>query len=606
MGRQRRRRRPADAAAPDRGRRRRSPRAALARRRDALLRLEPQHDHRSLHPEDRRRAHRAPLRRGGRRDLAAGQPRRRVPPLHLLSRARLRAALHPPAPRRRRPPLPRRPFRHAPGRVDQPRPPSRSSTARPSEGTSPSSRSPSARRSRRGRWRRGTSRARPFPPTGAGSSTCPSRGRWRPWARPSPPMPRRCSRRSRSRPPPPPSLRRSPWSCRASPGSPRSPGTAARSTSRSSSPTPTTTARSTRATTAFSSARPLSFEGGKPVAGAPEQLTDTSWNCEYPSPFPDRLIATCSQDASLDVYSLPLDGEVPAAWTMQQLENAIDDADTRVVEQLLTSRKLARETTPGGRRLAMLDLAMVHLELEEFRAADYYAELIHTLHDQGTAGISTPLRLLVEQRRAVRRREQGRLIEGFRAEARARLDKLVPGKSASPMAEDIIHLVRSEIFDSLGEITEARTELQAVTVDETTAALHHPGVLRAGRRVLPRARRPRGARGRGPRPIHERRAHARRPAPLCAGRGARDDPGPSLVRGRRDPRTRTRRPGRGRARARGRLRGSTSPRAPCSPSAAGTPPKRLSDAPPALYGSAEPAGPAPRPRRRSGAAGGRR
>jgi hypothetical protein len=213
---------------------------------------------------------------------------------------------------------------------------------------------------------------------------------------------------------------------------------------------------------------PLSFVGGAAVAGPPEQLTDTSWNCEYPSPFANRLIATCSQDASLDVYSLPLDGEVPEKWTMQQLDNAIDDADTRVEEQLLTSRRLARETTPVGRRLAMLALAMVHLELEEFRAADYYAELIHSVRDATSAGISTPLRLLVEQRRAVRRREQGRLMEGFRTEARARIDKLDASKAESPMAEDLIHLVRSEIFDSMGQITQARTELEAVTVDATT------------------------------------------------------------------------------------------------------------------------------------------
>ena len=97
---------------------------------------------------------------------------------------------------------------------------------------------------------------------------------------------------------------------------------------------------------------PISFVGGTPVAGPPEQLTETSWNCEYPAPFVDRLIATCSQDGSLDVYSLPLDGEVPADWTMPMLVNAIDDADTRVEEQLLTSRRLARETTPadGGAR----------------------------------------------------------------------------------------------------------------------------------------------------------------------------------------------------------------------------------------------------------------
>jgi cellulose synthase operon protein C len=215
---------------------------------------------------------------------------------------------------------------------------------------------------------------------------------------------------------------------------------------------------------------PISFSGGAPVVGPPEQLTETSWNCEYPAPFVDRLIATCSQDASLDVYSLPLDGEVPASWTMPMLENAIDDADTLVEEQLLTSRRLARETTPGGRRRAMLALAMLHLEREEFRAAEYYAEQVDTLRDEATAGISLPLRMLVEERRAERRREQGRLVEGFLREAHERLDKLHAEKAESPMAEDLTHLARSEIFDSLGDKAKARSELEAVTVDETTPA----------------------------------------------------------------------------------------------------------------------------------------
>jgi cellulose synthase operon protein C len=215
---------------------------------------------------------------------------------------------------------------------------------------------------------------------------------------------------------------------------------------------------------------PISFAGGTPVAGPPEQLTETSWNCEYPAPFVDRLIATCSQDGSLDVYSMPLDGEVPAEWTMPMLVNALDDADTRVEEQLLTSRLLARETTPDGRRRAMLALSMEHLARDEFPAAEYYAELVQTLRDAATAGISLPLRMLVEQRRAERRREQGRLMEGFDREAQQRLDQLRPAAAESPMAEDLIHLVRSEIFDSLGDKPKARTELEAVTVDETTPA----------------------------------------------------------------------------------------------------------------------------------------
>jgi hypothetical protein len=215
---------------------------------------------------------------------------------------------------------------------------------------------------------------------------------------------------------------------------------------------------------------PISFAGGTPVAGPPEQLTEASWNCEYPAPHVDRLVMTCSQDASLDVYSLPLDGEVPPGWTMPMLANAIDDADTRVVEQLLISRRLARETTPRGRRRAMLALALVHLEREEFVPAEYYAEQVDTLRDEATAGISLPLQMLVEERRAERRREQGRLSEGFRHEAQARLDKLRTDRFESPMAEDLTHLARSAIFDTLGDETKARGELEAVTVDETTPA----------------------------------------------------------------------------------------------------------------------------------------
>jgi hypothetical protein len=215
---------------------------------------------------------------------------------------------------------------------------------------------------------------------------------------------------------------------------------------------------------------PLAFDSGVPVAGAPEQLTETSWNCEYPSPFVDRLIATCSQDASLDVYSLSLDGEVPASWTLPQLVNAIDDADTRVEEQLLMSRRLARETTPAGRRLAMLALVMAHLAREEFVAAGYYVDQLDTLRDASTTGISGPLRMLVEQRRADRRREQGRLTDAFRHDAKGRLDLLRADAAGSPMAEDLVHLARSEIFGSLGDLGSARKELEAVTVDETTPA----------------------------------------------------------------------------------------------------------------------------------------
>jgi hypothetical protein len=213
---------------------------------------------------------------------------------------------------------------------------------------------------------------------------------------------------------------------------------------------------------------PISFDSGAPIAGAPEQLTDTARSCEYPAPFQDRLLMTCARNASLDVYSLPLDGEVPADWTAETLTTAAENAPTLIEEQLLASRRLARETTHLGQRRAMLRLAMVHLAREEFRAAEFYAERLDALRDEATAGISRPLRALVEQRRASRRREQGRMMEGFGKEARARLLALLPDPTGSLAADVLRHVVRSEIAASVGDVAQARTELEAVTIDETT------------------------------------------------------------------------------------------------------------------------------------------
>ncbi len=215
---------------------------------------------------------------------------------------------------------------------------------------------------------------------------------------------------------------------------------------------------------------PISFGADIPAAGTPEQLTDTSWNCEYPAPAPDRLLATCSQDQSLDVYALPLDGEVPADWTTEQLTAAIETAGSRVDQQLLSSRRLGLETTTSGRRVAMLHLALLHLDLEEYRAAEFYAEHVAALHDPATAGVSHPLLALVEQRRAARNRDRGRTLEGFGAQARQRLEALHPKPTASPMAVALTHVVRSEIADSVGDKTQASAELEAVTLDSSTPA----------------------------------------------------------------------------------------------------------------------------------------
>jgi tetratricopeptide (TPR) repeat protein len=213
---------------------------------------------------------------------------------------------------------------------------------------------------------------------------------------------------------------------------------------------------------------PISFTGGAPALGPAEQLTDTSWDCQYPAPAADRLIATCSQDRSLDVYALPLDGEVSAEWSAPQIAAALDTAGSRVERQILASRALDRETTTSGRRLAMLGLAMLHLDLEQYRAAEFYAERVAELHDPLTAGLSHPLLALVAQRRAERNRDRGRFGDPFGPQARQRLDELHPKPTASAVAVALTHVVRSEIADSIGDKTQAQTELEAVALDATT------------------------------------------------------------------------------------------------------------------------------------------
>lgn len=213
---------------------------------------------------------------------------------------------------------------------------------------------------------------------------------------------------------------------------------------------------------------PISFAGTTPVLGLPEQLTDTSWNCEYPSPSKDRLIATCSKDKDLDVYALPLDGEVPSTWTLAQFDSAIESAGSRVEEQLLSSRRLALEPSPPKRRIAMLGLALLHLELEQYRAAEFYAEHVAALKDHETAGVAHPLQMLVEQRREERGRERGHPTEPLGPAARKRLEALHPKPTASAMAVTLAHVVRSEIADSIGDETQARAELDAATFDAAT------------------------------------------------------------------------------------------------------------------------------------------
>lgn len=215
---------------------------------------------------------------------------------------------------------------------------------------------------------------------------------------------------------------------------------------------------------------PFSTGGDRPALGPPRQLTETTYNCEYPAPAADRLVATCAQDRALAVYSLPLDGEVPDAWAAERLAAEIETAGTKAEQQLLASRRLPLETTATGRRIALLDLVMRDLDLEYHRAAEFYARHVVDQRDRSTMGLSSAVLALVAQHRAERERERGVMVQEFGDRARQRLSDLRLPESASPVAVALAHVVRSRIADSIGDETRARSELEAASLDASAPA----------------------------------------------------------------------------------------------------------------------------------------
>ncbi|HXU62099.1 MAG TPA: hypothetical protein VN962_10380 [Polyangia bacterium] len=204
------------------------------------------------------------------------------------------------------------------------------------------------------------------------------------------------------------------------------------------------------------------------AAAFPEQLTDGRWNCQYPAPGRDRLIATCSLGQGLDLYGLPLDGEVPSEWTADRVAEEIELGGSQADRLLLYRHRLARAASLIGKRLNMVRLVRLHLAADEFTPAEFYARHVAALNDPEAAGISGPLSALIEQRRARRDRERARMGADFADEARRRLETLSQQAASSPAAKILAAIVKSEIQDDLGDKGAARRELEAIEIPDRT------------------------------------------------------------------------------------------------------------------------------------------
>lgn len=225
----------------------------------------------------------------------------------------------------------------------------------------------------------------------------------------------------------------------------------------------------------------IPFEGDRPDvaerarAAFPHQLTDSSWNCQYPTMAAGQIITTCSRGGELDIYTLPPDGVVPQDWDIDRLQLELDLAGRPNDQQLLYRQLLRKYTDARERRRTLMRLIWLHMEGDEFLVSEFYVRKLDALGDPVAQGLEEVLTAYIAHRRALRERERGRLGTSFFDESRARLAALDPNVPASPAGSVLRRVVRSEISDVLGDKDAARKELEAAPITEARI----PAVLEA-------------------------------------------------------------------------------------------------------------------------------
>ncbi|ACY16578.1 hypothetical protein [Haliangium ochraceum] len=248
---------------------------------------------------------------------------------------------------------------------------------------------------------------------------------------------------------------------------------------------------------------PFDAAAAVPVrASAAEQLTSAQWNCRYPMPAAERLIVTCAHQGSLDIYALPLTGAVPASWDAARLRDEIHAARDHYTKLLLLDKLRAALPAPAQRIEVLRQVVWLHLELREFRSAIYYADevraLAETLPEQGAAARwAGVMRELAEHRRADVRLTHGQLSDEYLRSEEQRLARLAAPAAAQAAAgagagagvtngdvAALLALVRSEIQDDIGRVSEGERSFAEVTLAAVGDALVLEVYAQRAREVL--------------------------------------------------------------------------------------------------------------------------
>lgn len=215
------------------------------------------------------------------------------------------------------------------------------------------------------------------------------------------------------------------------------------------------------------------FSGTKsnPLKGtAPEQLTSARWNCQYPQPSRNSLILTCNIDGGLDIYSLPLDGSVPATWKPKKLREALSSSRDAWQKLLILRHLLQRSRDPRTRRELLADMAFEHLRVGEHTSAQWAIDAIgREKAGKRAARWAQVARVLVQHRREERLLNRGELNERFIKAQRKHLWTLaLLGRGAGTNIQALARMIMMEVHDVIGEKRRAKTTLAGLKLRKIT------------------------------------------------------------------------------------------------------------------------------------------
>ena len=160
----------------------------------------------------------------------------------------------------------------------------------------------------------------------------------------------------------------------------------------------------------------------------PEQLTSVAQNCSFPAVTSKNVYMTCAFEGSLDTYSMPLSGQVPAQWQTEEINLAHAQASSYEERLLLlnTLRYRQEQTSP-----AMLErLLSNHLALNEYTAASYYVEQLAKSYQKNTdlADFFANLGVLLQLQAKQSLQPQGMLTASYRQALQQEQQKLAAKK----------------------------------------------------------------------------------------------------------------------------------------------------------------------------------